>query len=272
MKTLVQEFKNFIFSYLVYHEMDHNKLKMHMHPFYEILYIVDGAVDYIVEENCYHLEKGDILLIRPAYHHSVQKITKAPYARFVVNFMDSFLTDKHLSENIFNKIGGSGGLFFHLPPDSFTEKLLILLKDMLPKTDKNDIEKLCQNFLSSILMSLSSLEGVQQQKATFVSKNCQELVDYININLTSLQTLDDLASHFFFSKTYINYLFKKEMGVSVMHFICNKKILLAEKLIRNGKKPSEIYIDCGFTNYVTFYRAYYRYLGISPAETKKSPN
>jgi len=268
MENLTQEFKNFIFSYLEYREMDHNKLKLHMHPFYEILYLIDGAVDYVIEDNRYHLEKGDILLINPAYHHFVQRITKAPYARFVINFIDDFLPDPTLVQEIFSK-GDKVGAFFHLPPEMATEKLLFLLKDMLGQVKEDRLEMLCRNFLNGILLSLTNLEGTQPKKSDTISQKCRELVDYININLTSLQNLDDLANHFFFSKTYINHIFKKEMGVSVMQFICNKKILLAEKLIRNGRKPSEVYLDCGFSNYVTFYRAYYRYLGINPAETKK---
>lgn len=263
MEDFTQEYKNFIFSYREYQRMDHNKLKKHMHPFYEILYMVDGAADYVVEDNSYHLEKGDLVLISPANYHFVHSITKAPYKRFVINFLDDFLPEPSLIESVFGK-----GDFFRLPEGAPIERLLFILKDILPQVPQERSEMLCRNFLTSILISLLNLKGNHPQRVQTVSKSCQELIDYININLTSLQSLDDLANHFFFSKTYLNHMFKREMNISVMQFIRNKKILLAEKLIRSGKKPSEVYLECGFNNYVSFYRAYCHYLGISPADSK----
>ena len=50
-------------------------------------------------------------------------------------------------------------------------------------------------------------------------------------------------------------------------YVRNKKLLLAHRKMRHGKKPTEIYLECGFSSYPSFYRAYIAYFGKKP----KSP-
>ena len=58
------------------------------------------------------------------------------------------------------------------------------------------------------------------------------------------------------------------MNIGIMEYVRNKKVLLANRKIKHGKKPTEIYIECGFSNYPSFYRAYSEYFGYPP-KTKK---
>ena len=59
-------------------------------------------------------------------------------------------------------------------------------------------------------------------------------------------------------------IFKNEMGIGIMQYVRNKKVLLANRMIREGEKPTDIYLECGFSNYTSFYRAFYAYFGASP--------
>ena len=95
-------------------------------------------------------------------------------------------------------------------------------------------------------------------------KNFQKILSYINRNLTLIKSVEDIANALFFSKSYIMHLFKSELREGVMQYVRNKKILLAHQKIRKGEKPTEIYTECGFSNYPSFYRAYCAYFGTSP--------
>ena len=52
-----------------------------------------------------------------------------------------------------------------------------------------------------------------------------------------------------------------------MTFINNQRLNLAKSLIEKGEKPTKIYLDCGFSNYPTFYRAFKAKFGYKPNET-----
>ena len=47
---------------------------LHHHDLYEILYIKEGKVSYIIEDKKYVLEEGDLILISPTMLHKLDKI------------------------------------------------------------------------------------------------------------------------------------------------------------------------------------------------------
>ena len=96
----------------------------------------------------------------------------------------------------------------------------------------------------------------------------QKILDYIKANLCDIHKISDISSSLFFSESYVRTLFKKEMNIGIMEYIRNKKVLLAHRKIKDGEKPTEVYLNCGFSNYPSFYRAYISYLGYPP-KTKK---
>jgi AraC-like DNA-binding protein len=55
------------------------------------------------------------------------------------------------------------------------------------------------------------------------------------------------------------------MKISIMDYIKQKKILLAQDLIANGTKPTLAAQELGFEEYSTFFRLYKKYLGCSPS-------
>ena len=56
------------------------------------------------------------------------------------------------------------------------------------------------------------------------------------------------------------------MGISLMKYIHNKRLLLAQERIRAGGKPTEVYALCGYKDYATFFRAYTKYFDKNPSD------
>ena len=79
-------------------------------------------------------------------------------------------------------------------------------------------------------------------------------------------TLDDLEGTFFASKYYILREFKKYTGLSVHQYMIIRRVMLAQELIGQGVKPREACIQCGFTDYSSFYRAFKARTGLSPEQ------
>ncbi|MBQ8323461.1 MAG: AraC family transcriptional regulator [Clostridia bacterium] len=264
MNNATIDLENFSFSYLEYREMDPFHLKRHIHPTYEILFVTEGKIDYVIEDKSYALEKGDLLLIRPAQYHFVRDIVAPPYRRFCFHFLPDFTGDDKLIENVFDR-----GEMFTLREGSAAEKLMFLFKELLTQLPQNAREPLCKDMLHAILLSLLTLKKAPKKNSAVIEKNCWKILDYINVNLTTINNAEDIANALFYSKSYINHLFKNELNISVMQYIRNKRILLAHKMIGEGAKPTDVFLKCGFSNYVTFYRAYCQYFGFSPSDNKR---
>jgi len=72
------------------------------------------------------------------------------------------------------------------------------------------------------------------------------------------------------SKEYTSYIFKKEIGKTLTDYVNERKMLLAQELIRNGEMSlTDIAVYLGFENYNYFSRLFKRYVEISPLMFKK---
>ena len=90
------------------------------------------------------------------------------------------------------------------------------------------------------------------------------LVDYIQAHIKEDLTLAKLIENLHYSGSYLSNLFKKEMHCSLMKYIKTKKIILAQIMIREGKKAVDVCEELKFNDYSTFYRTYVKVLGVSP--------
>ncbi len=83
-------------------------------------------------------------------------------------------------------------------------------------------------------------------------------------------SLDDLSNTFFASKYVLLREFKKYTGISIHQYLLIRRILNAQELIRSGVKPKEACIQCGFSDYSSFYRAFKARCGSSPEQYRST--
>ena len=57
---------------------------------------------------------------------------------------------------------------------------------------------------------------------------------------------------------------------SLMKYIRSKKIVLAQQMIREGRKAVDVAEELSFNDYSTFYRSYLKVTGMSPASEKEN--
>ena len=55
----------------------------HMHPFYEVVYLLQGNVTFHVEEGCRKLNVGDAVFIKPGQYHFADVVREETYERYV---------------------------------------------------------------------------------------------------------------------------------------------------------------------------------------------
>lgn len=253
----------FIFSYSVNNpEPGATNIPRHVHPYYELMYIDGGEVEFMVENRRYVLKKGDVLIIKPAEYHYARRLFEVPYARYCITFSPEFTFDKNFTERLLTK----GEKFSVKDEDTFAI-LAKIIREKAEKTSEHDVV-----FFRSIIdaMLISLCDAKPESEGTVAGEsNFQKILAYINLHLTTIKSVDDIAGALFFSKSYIMHLLKSELHVGVMQYVRNKKILLAHQRIKNGEKPTEVYLKCGFSNYPSFYRAYTAYFGTSPKDAKK---
>ena len=258
-QTIIEKkLEGFTFSYRVHNpDLGATNIPRHVHPYYELMYIDGGEVEFMVENRRYILKKGDVLIVKPAQYHYARRLFAVPYARYCIGFAPEFTFDKKFTEEILE-----AGEKFSIEDGSPFAEMAKILREKARTTSTHDVVF----FQSMIDAMLISLEDAKPELDGIIAgeNNFQKILTHINRHLTTIKSVDDISSALFFSKSYIMHLFKSELRVGVMQYVRNKKILLAHQKIRKGEKPTEVYAKCGFSNYPSFYRAYCAYFGESP--------
>ena len=102
-------------------------------------------------------------------------------------------------------------------------------------------------------------------------KEIAPILSYIHRNVTERITLDDLCSRFHLSKGKLNTLFHRQMGTTTMEYIIRRRLYYARQLLLNGIPASQACFASGFSDYTSFYRAFRKHLGLSPASELRGP-
>jgi len=237
----------------------------HSHPRYEMMFIDEGCVEYLVENRRHELKKGDVLLVKSGILHFARTIVTSPSKRYCIGFFPESIPHGNLAKEIFDK-----GEHFVLGENSLFSKLTNALRHKLENSNTN-AKVFTKNLMDSLILALSEETLGAEEEPKSSDSSLKRIIDYINANLTTIKTMDDIADALFFSKSYLGHLFKKETNMGIMEYVRNKKVVRAHTLILNGEKPTEIYLECGFSNYPSFFRAYRAFFGFSP-KMKKGEN
>ena len=68
------------------HPVSSEVYSSHIHNNYELLYFYDGDADYIINGAVYHLQKNDLMLVKPTLYHNIRILSSRPYERIVFHF------------------------------------------------------------------------------------------------------------------------------------------------------------------------------------------
>ncbi len=92
-----------------------------------------------------------------------------------------------------------------------------------------------------------------------------QVLRYINDNLSDALTLDSLAKRFYISKFYLSRKFKQFTDLSIYQYIMKKRLIVARNMLRTGNSVTTSYLQCGFNDYSNFLKAFKREFGRNPS-------
>ncbi len=251
-------------------------VELHHHDFYELLFLVSGDISYTVESRVYQMLPGDLILISPKELHQARiQPNMAPYERFVVWIDPAWLEemsgpDMSLAECFGLSYGNR--IRFQAEDRSLIMRTLQLLYDEVDSPAFGSAT-LQRNLLQCLLILINRMirqGSAQSDNLTHSSVAVSQAVAYINLHYNEDLSLDDLADRFFVSKHHLSHQFNRQVGTSVYRYILKKRLMIARQQLQQGRKPNQIYTECGFRDYAGFYRAFKAEYGVSPREVSSA--
>ena len=267
MKTVINniQIKNEELYFLYHEELSDRGVtdkKWHNHSFYEIMFFESGESEHAIENNRYIVKGGDVLLIKPYRHHFEHTRIAVRSSLFCIGFFAEAISNAAAAEELFKR-----GEHITVGTNSVFAELIYALKNKISDSPENSFPFL-KSIIEAALYALLDCSSLSASDYRIKGGVVGKITEYVNLNFSKIQTLSDISEPLFFSKSYVRDAFKKEMGIGIMQYVRNKKVVKAHERIKKGEKPTEIYADCGFSTYSSFYRAFISYFGFSPKSKK----
>ncbi|MGI6577010.1 MAG: helix-turn-helix transcriptional regulator [Eubacteriales bacterium] len=103
-----------------------------------------------------------------------------------------------------------------------------------------------------------------------ISTEVYRCLMYIRSHITESVSISDLADHIGRSASYLNHLFKEEVGISVSKYIMRYKLDIAKELLANTDKTlADISFFLGFSSQSYFQNVFKREFGVTPLQFRK---
>lgn len=134
--------------------------------------------------------------------------------------------------------------------------------------DKRVNEALISKNIVSVLTEFMVYE-LPQEESIENSVRIEEILSFINENISQPITLETLAQHVSLSTFYFSRVFKKETGYTPREYLINTRINAARFYLRTTNYSlKEITYRCGYSNESTFCTMFKRITGMTPLEYK----
>jgi AraC-like DNA-binding protein/mannose-6-phosphate isomerase-like protein (cupin superfamily) len=252
---------------------DNPTFTYHRHDGYEIYLFLKGNILFYQEDHCYVLSAGDLILLAPSRLHRVVSDTDSDYERIVISIAPAFL-DALSTENTDLKACFVAKEAMSRPITLNEEQISRfktyseeLAHALLRQEYGWDIRaRICASELLLLVnecqKNISSAPNVMPDIVKYVMR-------YIQENLTTQISLENLAKSHYMSRTQVSRIFKKHTGLTLRNYILDQRIQRAKQLLMTDKNVSEACYDSGFADYSNFIRSFKKGVGMSPGQYKK---
>lgn len=219
-------------------------------PFYELIILLKGQMEYFVDQERVLLKDRDMLFIKPGSTRS-RKARKEPAEYISIHFLSNEEIDLPV------KIETNG---------NSTLPTMLMTADKLWKEFYPDAEPLIEHLVQCILHYARLLLNRRLDKPLIA-----DLKRFLTSNLHRNLTVAEIAAQFLISPSYCNAIFKRETGVPLLKYFTQLRIEKAKEALASEELTLlDAATLVGFNDYGYFARIFKKYTGLTPQQYKNN--
>ncbi len=250
------------------------EIKNHFHNSYEIIYVLDGSVEVIINDKTYIANSNNIVFISNLESHQL-KVLNNPYLRYVIllkpDYFQSIINHPILASILKHR------------PENFRHIIVlnsgsIEIKNIFQKMHQEITHK--SDFWESNLYSLLNLLLVELYRSykeyfplTTLNNSMKMILDiqkYMENNYLEEITLKEISKLFHSDMYYLSHLFKNVTGFTFKEYLIRLRISKAKDLLINtSDNITKVGLDSGFNNVNHFIRIFKKYENTTPYQFRK---
>lgn len=252
-------------------------LYLHWHNEMELLLLIQGNLEFHIEDHIFELHAGEAIFIPPGLiHYATTRGDILPkfYAfvlsgEFLISPLDSSKYHTYISPVLHNNISYS----MKFSEDKFEhQKIISYLQDIFSSQNTGElyvrgIALLIWDYIYKEKLQPTLIENSSYERANKLSS----AMEYIHNNYMQNISLEMLANTAHLSNGEFCRAFKHYTGMTPFYYLIRYRILQScKKLEKTDFKITEIALSCGFNNISYYNRAFYKLMGMTPKQYRKT--
>lgn len=245
-------------------------MDMHIHDCYELYYSISGGKQFLIDNRFYSIAPGDLFIINQYESHKLTQIDSCVHERIVVSIHPDFTkqlsTDNTDLDECFSNRGTAFSHKLSLNKEQQARFLYYINKITSVDGYAHDIiERAAFTELLVLINTLSRANATDTVTSPYkYNHQVDDILSYINQNIGQTITMEQLASQFYLSESYICRIFKAATGTTINKYITARRISIAKALLNEGSSVAEAFERSGFNDYSNFFKAFTKAVGMSP--------
>ncbi len=253
-----------------HHHCPNFKTATHLHSYSTLIYVVSGAGRCITRSAEYRLQSDSVLMLERNMPHQMIDKPGSAMVVFVVYFQEKL---PMLNDELLRRV-------FKTPmvqvPRHNSRQMRQILRQMLfeQKTKPEFYETALLQCFSSILLMIYRLSAAGGEIISSGKKSTQRVqnaLKYVKTHYYETFTLSDIAEDAGLSTRQFANICRRLTQKSFIQYLNSIRAEKAKQLLVNTSMSiSAIAFEVGFEEVSTFYRAFSKHQGISPASLRKN--
>ncbi len=241
------------------------------HAQYELVFLIKGKMELNIKGDKFSVGAGEMIVLDLNVLHAQRILSAEQTELMVVNFPPEILP-YFIKPTCFSFIDDNPMLNGIVPADicrkyKFYSYFRAIIAYARNKELKNKETMICAEIIKLVSMlnmainEVIGYNGEDRVKKGFILDHC---IKFINANISKRLTINDIAENMFVGRSYLQHVFKKEMGMSISEYITKQKMTIAKSLLEQNYKATVVATKLGYDNYTTFRIKYKKFYGITP--------
>lgn len=266
-------------TYLCSIPLDFSAVNLHWHEEMEIIVIKKGCGMVSVDLVSYFVQEGDMVFVAPGQLHSIAQKEQEKMEYENILFKPGLLKsagydmcyDTFLSPFFEGKIGVYPVCRKGRKDYQETAKMIQRIDDLCDKKPYG-YQVAVKGHLFCLLFTLIS-NGQKKEKKNASQKSLEKtkaILSYVAENFQREITIEEIANHCYYSKSYFMKFFKETMGSSFIQYLNEYRLDRAAKLLTTTtENVYEVAMEVGFENLSYFNRCFKKKYGMTPGQYRK---
>lgn len=247
----------------------------HWHHELQFCMVLEGEVDFYVNQSQFLLKKGEGIFINTEQLHMAKNHEKHNstyicldfHPRMISSFDHSIVETKYVQPYLKKKDFSYCLLFQDV---QYQKQILDLIHAISQEYHSQDRDEM-HIFIQLMTLWHILIQHYQTSETiNTMNPHVKKMMDYIRHHYSENIGLDDIAQHVTLARSTCCREFKQQMGYTLFEYLLNVRLQEASRLLLStDSNITEISILCGFSNSSYFTKEFKRKTGLTPTSYRK---